>query len=718
MRHLNWSFALAFLVSLDAASAFAQNGITEEGLFVAVANPITTEVVQRIKNQVEPRQNTRPVRTVVFDFNPSGKDASNTNFGACYELAEVIGKLRANANTVAFVHAGVSGHTVLPVLACKEIAMSKEAKLGSILMEGIPPLDEFKRSGYQILTEDRKAQWAAIRKMFDSNVDLGYGLLKQGGTTWYVDRTSAKELALVAGTPADVAGAQPGQVAAFSADQARKIELCKVVLEKGTRAELAEAYNLSASSTQEDVLNGRNPDAYRYNLKGSVDGAMRESLGRILQDIKRRKGNVLILTLECSGGDLKTARDLADDLRKAQTGDDGILIVAYIPDSAPDSATFLAFGCTDIVMSKRKDAGEEATEAVLGDFDQLLRGNENLDAHRQSLRELAELRSIPGILIDGLFDKSLVIHRVRGTNGHRRLMPEAEFEVEKNKGWASEGVVKGKGQLLKLNATRAEELGVARFTTENREPAGVYAFYGLEASRVKEVTPGMLDRFADFLRLPVVTVLLVVIGFTGLILELKVPGLTVPGIIAALCFILVFWAQSRFSGEMFVLALLIFILGLILVAMEIFVFPGFGAPGIFGVLCMLGGLGLVTIDKVPQTSTEWGLLGVKMSQYMFGMIGSFVLAFLIARFLPKVPYANRLMLSPPSDQVSKDLPGGEEAANLLGAIGTANTALRPAGVVRFGDKFVDVVSDGGFIPAGTRVQVFTVEGTRIVVKEV
>ncbi len=718
MRHLNWSFALAFLLSLDAASAFAQNGITEEGLFVAVANPITSEVVQRIKNQVEPRQNTRPVRTVVFDFNPGGKDASNANFGACYELAEVIGKLRANANTVAFVRAGVSGHTVLPVLACKEIAMSKEAKLGSILIEGIPPLDEFKRSGYQILTEDRKAQWAAIRKMFDSNVDLGYGVLKQGGTPWYVDRTNAKEVAMIAGTPADVAGAQPGQVAAFSADQARKIELCKVVLEKGTRAELAEAYNLSASSTQEDVLNGRNPDAYRYTLKGSVDGAMRESLGRILQDIKRKKGNVLILTLECSGGDLKTARDLADDLRKAQTGDDGILIVAYIPDSAPDSATFIAFGCTDIVMSKRKDAGDEATESVLGDFDQLLRGNENLDAHRQSLRELAELRSIPGILIDGLFDKNLVIHRVRGTNGHRRLMPEAEFEVEKNKGWASEGVVKGRGQLLKLNATRAEELGVARFTTENREPAEVYAFYGLEASRVKEVTPGVLDRFADFLRLPVVTVLLVVIGFTGLILELKVPGLTVPGIIAALCFILVFWAQSRFSGEMFVLALLIFILGLILVAMEIFVFPGFGAPGIFGVLCMLAGLGLVTFDKVPQTSTEWGLLGVKMSQYMFGMIGSFVLAFLIARFLPKVPYANRLMLSPPSDQVSKDLPGGEEAANLLGAIGTANTALRPAGVVRFGDKFVDVVSDGGFIPAGTRVQVFTVEGTRIVVKEV
>jgi membrane-bound serine protease (ClpP class) len=205
-----------------------------------------------------------------------------------------------------------------------------------------------------------------------------------------------------------------------------------------------------------------------------------------------------------------------------------------------------------------------------------------------------------------------------------------------------------------------------------------------------------------------------------LILELKVPGLTVPGIVAALCFILVFWAQSRFSGEMFVLALLLFIMGLVLVALEIFVLPGFGAPGIIGILCMLGGLGLVTFDKVPQTGTEWGLLGVKVSQYMFGMIGSFGLAFAIAKFLPKVPYANRLLLAPPAEREESlpNLPGAEAAATLLGAIGTTNTPLRPAGVVRFGDGFVDVVSDGGFIPAGTRVQVVVVEGTRIVVKEV
>ena len=59
-----------------------------------------------------------------------------------------------------------------------------------------------------------------------------------------------------------------------------------------------------------------------------------------------------------------------------------------------------------------------------------------------------------------------------------------------------------------------------------------------------------------------------------------------------------------------------------------------------------------------------------------------------------------------------------DTAALLGAIGEAATTLRPAGIARFGDAFVDVVTEGSFITAGVRVQVIEIEGQRIVVKEV
>ena len=60
----------------------------------------------------------------------------------------------------------------------------------------------------------------------------------------------------------------------------------------------------------------------------------------------------------------------------------------------------------------------------------------------------------------------------------------------------------------------------------------------------------------------------------------------------------------------------------------------------------------------------------------------------------------------------------EGVAALLGAIGVAATTLRPAGMARFGDQFLDVVAEGSFVNAGSRVQVIEIEGNRIVVKEV
>ena len=99
------------------------------------------------------------------------------------------------------------------------------------------------------------------------------------------------------------------------------------------------------------------------------------------------------------------------------------------------------------------------------------------------------------------------------------------------------------------------------------------------------------------------------------------------------------------------------------------------------------------------------------------------MAFFAARYLPKIPYANRLMLAPPSDSSDVDadfvpLPGAEAAAALLGQVGIATSMLRPAGMAKGGDFYVDVVTEGDFIEPGTPIQVIEVEGTRIVVKKI
>jgi membrane-bound ClpP family serine protease len=286
--------------------------------------------------------------------------------------------------------------------------------------------------------------------------------------------------------------------------------------------------------------------------------------------------------------------------------------------------------------------------------------------------------------------------------------------------WVNEGQVKAAGQLLELTAAKAKDYGIARYVVDNpRNLQELYALYGL--GKVQEAPPDWLEKLAIFLGDPVVAMFLVIIGVTCLILELKMPGIGVPGVIAALCFVLFFWAQ--WNGQVTLLAVLLFLLGLVMIGIEVFILPGFGVTGISGILLVLAGLGLATVDRMPQTSQEWVSFGQTLTTFGFGLIVATAAAFTVARYLPNIPYANRLVLAPPGEKegvedASAASGVGENLVALLGAVGTAATVLRPAGMARFGDAYVDVVTEGGFVPAGARVQVIEIEGTRVVVKEV
>jgi membrane-bound ClpP family serine protease len=279
--------------------------------------------------------------------------------------------------------------------------------------------------------------------------------------------------------------------------------------------------------------------------------------------------------------------------------------------------------------------------------------------------------------------------------------------------------------LLKLDANLAKELGIAHEIVDN-----VQEFYDLRG--IKQLRDAELDflyQFANFLKRAEVRVFLIMIGIACLILEFKMPGISLPGVIAALCFVLYFWAQSQhLSGQIIMLAIMLFVLGLILIALEIFVMPGFGVAGISGIILVVLSLTLATLEKKPETSHEWWNLGRTVGSVGIGLVGAVALAVLAAWYLPSIPYANRLVLKPPRDP--HDFYEGDdarhaghdalqlEAAALLGAIGVAATTLRPAGIARFGDAFVDVVTEGSYVIAGARIQVIEIEGNRVVVKEI
>jgi membrane-bound ClpP family serine protease len=708
----------------------AQEATAEDGIFITVNDPITSGVMNRVMEMTERarRRPDRRIRKIIYDFNPGNHPCGTKAYGPCYDLAKYLLTVQ-DVTTVAFVHNEVSRHTVLPVLACHELVMSAESKIGDVMRDQTEPFTEDQRQFYERVAQDRRRSPAVVLKMIDKNMEVLEGTTARGSVHYLDKRRQAQEAkagVIVKSLKPVLPAGDPGL---YRAAEAMKFGLCQLI--KESRQEVAEFYRLPPASLREDPLQGSTPNAYHFVVKGSVNRALAESLQRSLRKAVGRKANLLFLELDCRGGDTVVARDLAEFLRTL-TDDEGrlpVMTVAYIPAGAPDTATFVALGCTEIVMG---------TNAVLGDFDSIVHTRqggharevnpEEYRAKRESLVGLAQEQGYPPLVFRGMLDKGLTIYQAHTQKGQfeRRLLSAEELSQDEagERKWVKGDQIKAggpQGQFLKLNASLAEQLGIARHKVQTLRE--VYQKYGIDdAGSVREARADWLDELATALCHPLLSLCLVMVGIGALVLELKMPGVGLPGVIAALCFVLFFWSHSQLAGEILWLAVLLFLLGLLLIGLEIFVLPGFGVIGISGTVLLVVSLGLVTLEKKPETTQEWLSFGSTLSTFGLGLVVAVMATLVLARFLPQIPYANRLVLAPPveREELVSDSASAVPAAAvaLLGAIGVAVTPLRPAGMARFGDDFLDVVAEGSFVAPGSRVQVIEVEGNRIVVKEV
>jgi membrane-bound ClpP family serine protease len=653
---------------------------------------------------------------LVLDCNPEGRPNRCADSGACRDLARRIRDAQnRGARTVAWVHGEVSRHSVLPVLACDEIVLSDDppSRLGPVL-EGNDTLDADERLSYELIARNRYPL-ALVRKLYEPGLAVVrvQPWVKDGDR--YRDRKDMK--------PGDfeaIAALAAGRVAAYGAEEARAFGLAQKA-PMNALDDLLAAYRLPRESL---LRLPEQPIVWRLVLSGEVNGGLRERTARQIKRALGQKANVLILQLECRDGDSEVANEMARELLRLNEGRaTQVEIIAYVTPQAANTATFLALACDRIVMQP---------EARLGNWERYMQGHPSLEgAIRQNLAEVAAAQHYPEAIARAFVDHDLVVHRAVSDRGEHRFLDQAELDrrnrVPDGPRWRSEEVVKPPRNgdahaYLTLDAQAAKRLGLA---TVADGLAPVYQELNVNEADVHLVKADFLDRLGEFLRDEWTRAVLIMVGLACLILEMKMPGATLPGILAAVCFVLFFWSHSQLNEQMTVLALCLFVLGVVLIGVEVFVLPGMGVCGLSGIVLVLGSLGLVAYGHWPQSSSDWAGYGRALSPIGLGMLGAVVLAVLLAKYLPQIPLANRLVLRPPGE-VDETTEGpaapaehdGPDLASLLGAIGVAATPLRPAGKTRFGDEFVDVVAEGGYIQPGTRVQVIEIEGNRVVVKEV
>jgi membrane-bound ClpP family serine protease len=244
--------------------------------------------------------------------------------------------------------------------------------------------------------------------------------------------------------------------------------------------------------------------------------------------------------------------------------------------------------------------------------------------------------------------------------------------------------------------------------------------YHLEGSP-QFVEPGWADTLIDTLGSPQVAWILLLIGGAAVYLEAKTPGIGLGGLIGALCFLVFFWARFL-GGTAEWLEVLLFLAGIGLLLVEIFVLPGFGIFGLMGGLCVITSVILASQTfYIPRNDYQLGQFRDSMVSVAAAGIGIVAAIGMLRRFLPHTPMFNQVMLEPPRGTELEHIASNEVLASfshLLGMHGATTTPLTPAGKARFGDQVVDVVSDGEFIERGTEVVVVQARANRVVVKPV
>jgi len=401
---------------------------------------------------------------------------------------------------------------------------------------------------------------------------------------------------------------------------------------------------------------------------GAVEWGLASFVKRALEEAQKREAQAVIFEIDTFGGRVDAMLFIKDLIFKTP-----IKTVAFINSKAWSAGVFLALSCEKIFIVP--DGSMGASEPRSGQEDVEKPDPKTVSAIRAQIEALAQARGRDPTIFAAMVDRNVEI----------------------------EGL-KEKGTLLTLPAYLALEWKAVDGVARNQEE--VLKQLGFDGP-VITLVPSWSESLARILTHPTIVPLLLLLAFGGIFLEIITPGFGVPGIVGITATAL-FFGGRYIAGLSGWEPLLLFIAGIILLAIEILIIPGFGIVGVSGITALIISLYLVLrTTKILFRGTA--ILETFLYLAIMGII------FLIGLFfLPKNPIWNKLGLqekSPSSQGIQEISP----YQRLLGKPGKARTILRPAGVIEIDGKSYDALSRGEFINAGEEVVIDEVRGNKIIV---
>ena len=420
------------------------------------------------------------------------------------------------------------------------------------------------------------------------------------------------------------------------------------------------------------------PFVYVVPIEGVIDLGLAPFVARVLDEATQAGAAAVILEIDTFGGRVDAAVQIRDALLNAK-----VRTVAFVNKRAISAGALIGLSAQTLVMATGGTIGAAApVQAGLPGAAALPVQEKTVSYVRKEFRATAEARKRPPLLAEAMVD--------------------ADVEVP--------GIIE-KGKLLTLTTDEALQHKVADLRADTLD--AVLQQVGLAGALVRPATPHWAEELVRFLTHPVVSTLLISMGMLGIMVELRTPGFGIVGGVGVGSLALFFWGHwlVQLAGWE---ELLLGGIGLVLLAVEIFVIPGFGIVGALGIAAMLGGLAL---SMVGAGDTAAVILDV-VWRVVLSLLAALAASLVLLRFLPRLPFARRMILQ--TDLGSGPAHGSapETDRRWLGKQGRAWSVLRPAGIAEIDGERVDVVAEGTQIEPGERIEVMRVDGNRIVVRRV
>ncbi len=476
----------------------------------------------------------------------------------------------------------------------------------------------------------------------------------------------------------------------------------------------------AASPRPEDGAPGQGRPAFVIPIKGEIGRPLMVFVRRGIQEAKSRGAKVVVFEIDTFGGRVDSALQITTLIGSAP-----METVAFVPVSPAgtgvswSAGSLISLSCQRIYMAPGTSMGAAAPVYQTSQGMQAAPEKE-VSAVRAQMAALAEKNGYPKGVALAMVDQDVELLEVY-VGGQMRVVTASELPAVERQA-AEQGltvekgpVISAKGKLLTLTAGEAERYGVSSGTVKDLDALwGRLEVAPGEATILGESAP---DRIVGFITSGAVTAILVLIGLVALYLEITSPGFGVPGTVAIIAFAIVFLGGALL-GTVGSLELILFLLGVVLLVVEIFLIPGFGVTGVSGIILMLAALVLSRqFFVVPKVSWQWDILLRNLRDFGLAFLGSIVLMLVIFRFFRRAPLLKRLILESSQDSAQGyTVQEEQDGTRLLGRRGVAVTILRPAGKAEFDGEVLAVETEGEFLPAGRQVEVIEVSGNRVVVK--